>query len=201
MIVAFVRGSSIASMFDASGSISGLSMAITSPERSRTRYSTVGAVVISERLNSRSRRSCTISMCSRPEEAAAEPESERRRRLRLEDQRRVVEVEPLQRLLEVGDVVGVDREDARVDHRRDRAVSRQRMRGRVRGVGHRVADLAVANVLDRRDEVTDLTARQLVDRRHRRCENAHLVDDELAPVVHHPDAHAPRRCAPSTMRT
>src|ERR1035438_9414796 len=69
------------------------------------------------------------------------------------------------------------------------------MRRRMGRVGHGVADLAVANVLDRGDEVPDLTTEQLIDRGHCRREDTDLVDDELAPVVHHPDAHAARDAA------
>ncbi len=48
------------------GSLAGLSISTTAPCVSVTRYTTDGAVVMSASSYSRSSRSCTISMCSRP---------------------------------------------------------------------------------------------------------------------------------------
>ena len=42
-------------------------------EKFKTRYSTLGTVVTRSRLNSRSRRSCTISMCSNPRKPQRNP--------------------------------------------------------------------------------------------------------------------------------
>ena len=66
------------------------------------------------------------------------------------------------------------------------------MCGGVRCVRHGVAHLAVADVLDGRDEIAHLTAEQLIHRNHRGRKDADLIDDELAAVVHHADAHAAR---------
>ena len=64
------------------------------------------------------------------EEAAAEAEAERVRRLGLVDERRVVELEPLERVAELRVVVGVGREEPGEDHRLDVLVAGQRPRRR-----------------------------------------------------------------------
>src|SRR5471032_1638862 len=66
-------GSRISSMRDGSGIRDGLSTFSTVPSRMTTSYTTVGAVVIRSMSNSRSRRSCTISMCSRPRKPQRKP--------------------------------------------------------------------------------------------------------------------------------
>ena len=63
------------------------------------------------------------------EEAAAEAEAERVGGLGLPRQRRVVEHQLLERVAQVGVVVGVDREQAAEDHRLDLAVAGQRLGG------------------------------------------------------------------------
>ena len=55
------------------GSFEGLSMSSTSPAVVSTRYSTLGAVTIRERSNSRSSRSCTISRWSMPRKPQRKP--------------------------------------------------------------------------------------------------------------------------------
>ena len=69
------------------------------------------------------------------EEAAAEPEAERARRLGLVGERRVVEPQLLQRLAQVGVLVAVDRIEAAEHHRLRVAVAGERLaRARVRSV-------------------------------------------------------------------
>ena len=46
-------------------------------------------------------------MCSKPEEAAAEPEPQRRRRFGLEEERRVVQAQLLERVAKLGDTDGL----------------------------------------------------------------------------------------------
>ena len=65
------------------------------------------------------------------EEAAAEAEPERQRRLRLVGERGVVELQPFERVAEERVVLAVDRVETGEDHRFGRAVARQRLRGRV----------------------------------------------------------------------
>ena len=105
-----------------------------------------------------------------PEEAAAEAEAQRVGGLGLPGQRGVVERELLQRVAQVGVVVGVDREQAAEDHRLDLAVAGQRLarrRGRLRR--QRVADAQLRDVLDAGDEVADLARAQLAARRSSRA--------------------------------
>src|SRR5215470_17597022 len=100
------------------GIFDGLSMSSTSPAVVRMRYCTEGAVMMSERLNSRSSRSCTISMCSMP-----------RKPQRLE---RIAQ--PF--------VLGVlDRVEAGEHHGFGVAVTRERLLRRPQGIGDRLADL------------------------------------------------------------
>ena len=74
------------------------------------------------------------------EEAAAEPEAERLTRLRLVMERRVVQLQPLERVAQGRIVVRIGREQAREDHRLDVLVARQRLARRPRLRGQRVAD-------------------------------------------------------------
>ena len=64
------------------------------------------------------------------EEAAAEAEAERLAGLGLLGQRGVVERELLERVAQVRELVGVDREEPAEDHRLDLAVAGQRLGGR-----------------------------------------------------------------------
>ena len=66
MTVATIRGSSMTSMSWVSGSLTGFEISRTSPRVVVTRYGTDGAVVMSERSNSRSSRSWMISRWRRP---------------------------------------------------------------------------------------------------------------------------------------
>ena len=72
-IIAVMTGSSIFLIRPASGSLAGLSISCTSPSVVVTRYSTPGAVVTRSMSNSRSSRSWTISMCSRPRKPQRKP--------------------------------------------------------------------------------------------------------------------------------
>jgi len=125
-----------------------------------------------------------------PEEATAEAKAERGRRLRLIDQRGIVELEFLQRLLELLILLGIGREEAGEHHRRDVPVSGQRRRRRPRLVRNRVADARVTHIANIRDQVADLAGGEVVDRGPFRAEDADLVDLERVPRLHHLDAHA-----------
>ena len=72
-IIAVMTGSSSLVMRPRSGSFDGLSISCTTPSVVVTRYSTLGAVVTRFMSNSRSSRSCTISMCSRPRKPQRKP--------------------------------------------------------------------------------------------------------------------------------
>ena len=69
----FIHGSRTSAMRVGSGSSAGESTAISPPSVSSTRYSTEGAVASRSSPYSRSSRSCTMSMCSRPRKPARNP--------------------------------------------------------------------------------------------------------------------------------
>ena len=96
------------------------------------------------------------------EEAAAEAEAERLAGLGLPEQRAVVELQLLERVAQVGVLVGVGREEAGEDHRLDVDVARQRLRGRPLLVGQGVADADLGDALDAGDDVADLAGRRAI---------------------------------------
>ena len=123
------------------------------------------------------------------QEAAAEAEPERDRRLRLEVQRRVVELELLERVAQVRHLDAFVRIQAAVHHRHDRLVAGQRDGGRIVRQRDRVADVHVAQRLDVRDHVADVADRQRLGLAHLRLEHADLGAFVHALVRHR---HEPR---------
>ena len=105
--------------------------ASTSPSVLLTRYSTLGAVAMSARSNSRSRRSLTISMCSRPRKPQRNPKPSAPDDLRRVGDRGVVELQLLEALAQVLEVVAVDREQAAEHHRLRIVVALERLGGPV----------------------------------------------------------------------
>ena len=99
-----------------------------------------------------------------PEKAAAEAETQRHGRLRLEGERGIVELELFERVAQVGVLAAVLSIDAAVDHRLRGSVARQRLGGGALGVGDRVADTGVLHVFDARGEIAHLTGLQRVRR-------------------------------------
>src|SRR5581483_10401510 len=91
-----------------------------------------------------------------PEEAAAEAEAERDRRLWLKRQRRVVQLQLLERFAQQAVLATLDRVESGEHHRLGRAVARQRLGGRAVGQRDRVTDLAVGHVLQPRRYVAHL---------------------------------------------
>src|SRR5947209_3565054 len=121
------------------------------------------------------------------EEAAAEAEAERLARLGLPRQRGVVQRQLLERVAQVGVLVGVEREQPAEDHRLDLAVAGERL-GRAAGPGReRVADAQLSDVLDARDDIADLSGRQAVDRGHLGAEEPDVVDLRLGAGLHRDD--------------
>ena len=173
------------------------------------------------RSNSRSSRSRTISRCSRPRKPQRKPKPERHRRLRLVDQGRVVELELVEGVAQVGVVRAVDRDTG---PRRPSAWGRGSRRAPsaagLRGVGDGVADPRLAHVLHAGDEVADLAdaealaghrlgrddadLEQLVGRPGRHhldplargelaVDDAHVGDDAAVGVVDRVEDHRARR--------
>ena len=126
------------------------------------------------------------------EEAAAEAEPERRGRLGLVGQRRVVELELVQRLAQVRVLRAVDGVEPRVDHRPRLPVARQRFRRAVPLAGHGVAALALADVLHPGDEVADLADPPPRAGLGLRGDDAHLEQLVRGAGGHHLDALARR---------
>jgi hypothetical protein len=87
-------------------------------------------------------------MCRRPRKPQRKPKPSASRGLRLEDERRVVELELLERVLEVVVVRALDGIEAAVDHRIHAAVARQRLRRALFRRRDRVADAHVAHILE-----------------------------------------------------
>ncbi len=108
------------------------------------------------------------------EEAAPESEPERTGRLGRVGDRRVVELELLERLAQVLEVVTVDREQAGEHHRLRVAVAGEHV-GRPAGRGRdRLTRAGVADVLDAGDEVADLAGPEFVHRGGNRAAGADL---------------------------
>ena len=122
-----MNGSRISSMVPGSGMSEGLCTSSSSPLVSVTSNSTEGIVASSSRSYSRSRRSRTMSMCSRPRKPQRKPKPSASEVSGSQESAASLSDELLQRVAQVGVVVGVDREQAAEDHRLDLAVAGQRL--------------------------------------------------------------------------
>ena len=157
---------------------------------------------IRSRSNSRSSRSRTISRCSRPRKPHAEAEAERRRGLRLVDQRGVVEPQLVQRVAQQR-VVASRRSDT--GRRRPSAWGRgSRRAARVapwRGVGDGVADAGLPDVLHAGDQVADLADAEPLGRHRLGRDDADLEHLVGGSGRHHQDPLARCDSWPSITRT
>ena len=124
------------------------------------------------------------------EEAAAEAVSERHGRLRFKGQRRIVQLQLVERVPQIIVMRTVRRINAAEHHRVDLFVSRQRRFCRVRGRGDGIADLRFRNALDGGGNVSHLACGQLVRRRELRRKHADLRHIELASRRHGTNAVA-----------
>ncbi len=116
------------------------------------------------------------------EEADTEAKAERRGGLGLPDQRRIVDVQLLERVAQVLVVLVVDGEQTRVDHGLGLTVARQR---RVAGLAHEVAHVHGLRVLETGDHEADLAHAERVERELSRAAHADAVDEELLAALHH----------------
>ena len=89
------------------------------------------------------------------EEAAAEAEAQRDRTLRLEEERRIVQPQLLQRFAQQRVLVRVDGVESGEDHRLQLFEAGQRLNRGMIVVGDGVADLGVGDVLDVGDQEAD----------------------------------------------
>ncbi len=136
------------------------------------------------------------------EEAAAETEAQRIGAFRRVLQRRVIEGQLLQRLTEVLEIVGADREQARVDLRLDLLEARQHLHLWGRRQGQGVADRRTMNVLDAGDDEAHFTGLEVSGGGVFRGEytdavdQVHLaggLDQNLVALLHPALAHAHQR--------
>ena len=109
------------------------------------------------------------------EEAAAEAEAERGRRLRLVEERGVVQPQLLERLAQLGVLVALDRVEPGEHHRLQFLEAGERLRGGPWRLGDGVADLRVGHTLDVGDDEADFADAKLVDRDRLRREHAEAV--------------------------
>ena len=124
------------------------------------------------------------------EKPAAKAESKRGRRLRLINQRGVVELEFLERFFQLLVLFGVGRKKTRENHRRDVAVPGQRRRRWTCGIGDGVAHPRVADVANIGDQVADLAGGKILDHGPLRAENPDLVNFEALAGLHHQNSDA-----------
>ena len=124
------------------------------------------------------------------EEAAAEAEAQRDRAFRLKRQRRVIELQFLQRIAQVGVLGAVLGVNTAEHHRLRRTVAGQRLSGRAVRLGDRIAHAGIGHGLDGRGEVTDLARAQLLlGRQAERQHIAALEHLEFRARGHHFDLH------------
>ncbi len=118
------------------------------------------------------------------EEAAAEAEAERLRRLGLVEERGVVQLQPLERVAELRVLVRVRREQAREDHRLHFLVAGQRLGGGTLLGRQRVADAQPRDVLQAGDHVADLAGLEPLDRMAVGRQEAELLRLEARALGH-----------------
>ena len=118
------------------------------------------------------------------EKPAAKAETERLRNLGLVAQRRIVQLEFLERLAQGIVLVRLDRIESGEDLRLDFLEPRQGLAGRPVQQGQRIADLGRLQFLDSRDHVTDLASAQGVTRHRLGGEHADLFAEVGRPRGH-----------------
>ncbi len=131
-----------------------------------------------------------ISRWSRPEEAAAEAEAERGGRLHLVGEGGVVEPEPAHGGAQGLEVGGVHREQAAEHHGLRRLEAGQRLGAGLGGVGDRVADAGVGDLLDLRGDEAHLARPEAGGVLHLGGEDADAVDLVARVGRHHQHALA-----------
>ena len=122
-----------------------------------------------------------------PQEAAAEPEPERDRALRLVRERGVVEVQLLERVAQERVVRAAERVQAGEHEALRLLEAGQGLGRRLRDGRHRVADLRLAHVLQAGRDVAHLARHELLDRHQLRAEHAQLQELRLRAARHQPD--------------
>ncbi len=118
------------------------------------------------------------------EEAAAETETQRLRRLGLVREGRIVQLEPFERIPELRVRVGIGREDPGEHHRLDVLVPGQGLRGRAPARSERVTDSEPGDVLQPGHDVPDLASAERVDGLPYRRHDAELLGLERGSLNH-----------------
>ena len=119
------------------------------------------------------------------EEADPIAEAERGRAFGLVDERRVVQLQLVERIAQRRIIAGIDRVDPREDHRLGRFVARQRILGGLALQGHRIPHAHVPHILQPGGDITDLARGQLIQRCHPRCKGADLQRVGTDPALDH----------------
>ena len=140
-----------------------------------------------------------------PEKAAAEAEAERGGGLHLIGEARIVETELGDRLAQILELAGIDREQAAEHHRLRRLEAGEGGRRRALLLGDGVAHAGVRHLPDRGGEEADLARPEPVAHLLLGAEDADAIDLIRAAGQHQPDALAlgaacRRRCAPARRR-
>ena len=119
------------------------------------------------------------------QEAHAEAKAERHRGLGLPHQRRVVDVQLIERVTQVLVVLVIDREQARIDHGLSLAVAGKRLGAGIRRPREGIAHAHGLGVLQARDHVAHLADRQRIDRSLGGTLDAHAIDQKVTLCLHH----------------
>ena len=118
------------------------------------------------------------------EEAAAEPEAQRDGGLRLEEERRVVQAQLLERVAQLGILMALHRVEPGEHHRLQFLEARERRQRRPRGLGDRVADLRVGHALDAAGDEAHFTRAEAIYHHRLRREDAELLHFVVLRGVH-----------------
>ena len=119
------------------------------------------------------------------QKATAEAEPECDRAFGLVDERCVVELQSFERFTQQRVFFAVGRIQASKHHGFGRPITGQRLGGRTRHRGDRVAHAHVAHVLEASRDVTHLAGLEAINGHHRRMEDAHLHGLAAHPIRHH----------------
>ena len=177
-------------MRPASGSFDGLSTSCVSPSVVVTRYSTPGAVVTRSTSNSRSSRSCTISMCSRPRKPQRNPKPSAADVSGSNANAASFNFSFSSASRSSGILVPFDGIEPGEHHRLHFLEAGEGLGGRARGLRDRVADLRVAETLDVGDDEADLADAEALDGQRLGREDPDLIDVVRLAVDHHRHLHA-----------
>ena len=125
-----------------------------------------------------------------PEEPGTEAKAQCLGGFRFPADGRIVQAEFLEGFAQVLVVFRVDGVDAGIDHRQDVFVARERLGGRVRGVGERVADFHVTDGLHVREHVAHHAFGEFFARVAAHAEGSDFGHHVLGAGLHHLDLHA-----------